>query len=80
MFHFTTNQNDTLTPLMTRPLLILSPEGQFLARYDAPSIGWTYLALCQMNTVFEPAWSFCGADAFLGDEKIGSCAPCPSHT
>lgn len=76
MICFITNQlndeKDILTPVMTRPLLILSTEGQLLARFDSPATGWTHHALCQMNIVFEPAWSFCGADAYLGEQWVGS--------
>ncbi len=66
------NEPDILSPVKHCSLFLLSLEGQFLARYEAPHTGWTHQALCQMNTLFEPAWTYCGVDAFLGEQWVGS--------
>lgn len=52
-------------------LLIMSLEGQYLARFDAPKTGWTYSLLCDVQRSFLPEWAFCGFDAYLGDHCIG---------
>ncbi|MBE8574117.1 hypothetical protein [Vibrio sp. OPT18] len=70
----TKNKPDILTPVKNRPLFLLSLEGQFLARYEAPNGGWTHQALSQMNTLFEPAWHYCGVDAFIGEQWVGGLA------
>ncbi|MGR6831174.1 hypothetical protein [Aliivibrio wodanis] len=63
---------DILTTVKFNSLLIMSLEGQYLARFHAPITGWTHQALCNMNTLFESAWAYCGVDAYLGNQWVGS--------
>ena len=63
---------DILTAVKFNTLLIMSLEGQYLARFDAPITGWTHQTLCNMNTLFESAWACCGVDAYLGNQWVGS--------
>ncbi|WP_146866635.1 hypothetical protein [Aliivibrio fischeri] len=77
MIYFITEQLDSkktniLTMVKFNALLIMSLEGQYLARFDAPITGWTHEMLCSINMLFESAWTCCGVDAYLGNELVGS--------
>ncbi|MCG3741167.1 MULTISPECIES: hypothetical protein [Gammaproteobacteria] len=54
------------------PLYLLSLDGQLLAKHDAPDTGWTCESLINTNQKAEPAWNFCGVDAYLGELWVGS--------
>jgi hypothetical protein len=66
------NEPDILAPVKHKPLLIVSIDGQLLGRYEAPKEGWTHKLLCELNAIFPKEWRFCGADALLGEQWIGS--------
>ncbi|MGF1884062.1 hypothetical protein [Vibrio splendidus] len=66
------DEPDILTPHKHKPLMIISLEGQSLRTYDAPSTGWTHDTLVQLSDFFLPQWSVCGAEAWLGEQWIGS--------
>lgn len=68
----TTHEPDILATVKDKPLLLLTIDGQLLARYEAPQGGWTHLALCRMNRFIMPAWSELNIDAFLGEQWVGS--------
>jgi hypothetical protein len=66
------NEPDILKTHKHQNLLITSPEGQRLALFIAPEKGWTHQSLCDLNANFPPQWEFCGAQAYLGEQWIGS--------
>lgn len=77
MFTFITDvqsesEPDILAINQHKPLLIVSLEGQWLARYNPPSSGWTHRKLNSLAHSFPDQWDFCGADALLGDSWAGS--------
>ncbi len=77
MIHFITEELSSkepniLTDVKFNALLIMSLEGQYLARFDAPTTGWTHQSLCNINMLFESAWAYCGVDAYLGNQWVGS--------
>ncbi|AUI88858.1 hypothetical protein BS333_21020 (plasmid) [Vibrio azureus] len=63
---------DILTPNRFNQLLIVSLEGQLLATYNAPMNGWTHDVLVRLSRLFPQQWGYCGADALLGDQFVGS--------
>ncbi len=63
---------DILTPNKDKTLLIVSIEGQLLASYTPPSLGWTHSELIRRSRDFPTEWNFCGADALLGEQWVGS--------
>lgn len=63
---------DILTPVKDKTLLVVSLEGQLLGRYEAPEGGWTHEKLCSLNNIFPEQWQFCGADALIDDQFVGS--------
>jgi hypothetical protein len=63
---------DILTPVKNNTLLIVSVDGQLLGRYEPPKGGWSHKRLCDLNAIFPQEWLFCGADALLGEQWIGS--------
>lgn len=63
---------DILTPNRFNRLLIVSLEGQLLAGYNAPMSGWTHDVLVRLSRLFPQQWEYCGADALLGDQFVGS--------
>ncbi|MUK94689.1 hypothetical protein GNP80_19965 [Aliivibrio fischeri] len=75
MITFTTNpkknQSYEFQAVRFKALLLLSSEGQYLARFDAPKTGWTHQILCNINTLFNNAWHYCGVDAYLGELQVG---------
>jgi len=76
MFTFITNNHnacepDILTINQHKPLLIVSLEGQWLARYNPPSSGWTQQTLQLLSHSFPEQWAFCGAEALLGEHPVG---------
>lgn len=66
------NEPDILTKVTAQQLLIVSLEGQFLASYCAPSSGWTHELLVRLSHYFPSQWNFCGADALIGEQFVGS--------
>jgi hypothetical protein len=66
------NEPEILEPVKDKSLLIMSLEGQCLGIYDAPKQGWTHYKLCQLSETFPEQWLFCGADALIGDQWVGS--------
>lgn len=66
------NEPDILTPVKHLALLIVSIEGQYLGKYEAPKNGWTHERLCALSETFPLQWAACGADALLGDQFVGS--------
>ncbi|WP_305372790.1 hypothetical protein [Photobacterium leiognathi] len=76
MLKFITNiekgEPDILSSEAEKPLMILSLEGQLLARYEPPVNGWTHDRLTQLASEFPHQWDYCGADALLGESFVGS--------
>jgi 5'-deoxynucleotidase len=68
----TTEEPDILTSNQSRSLIVTSLEGQQLALFLAPEEGWTHEKLCALNDTFPPQWHVCGAEAYLGDQWVGS--------
>jgi hypothetical protein len=66
------NEPDILSAIKNERLMIVSIENQLLATYDAPKDGWTHELLELMADEFPKQWSFCGADALIGNEWVGS--------
>jgi hypothetical protein len=66
------NEPDILTKVQHETLLILSIEGQYLGSYEPPEHGWTHEKLTSMAESFPSEWNFCGADALIGDQWVGS--------
>lgn len=52
-------------------LLILSPDNQYLAAFEAPKSGWNPQQLKRHQANFPQEWDFCGANAYLGEKCIG---------
>jgi hypothetical protein len=63
---------EILEPVKDKTLLIVSLEGQCLGIYDPPNGGWTHNLLCKLSESFPEQWSYCGADALIGDQFVGS--------
>ncbi|MBW3834711.1 hypothetical protein A6767_10535 [Aeromonas veronii] len=66
------DEPELLTPLIAmEPLEIvdLFDRKVVLFRYEAPQGGWTHEALCSQNI---PLHKLQGADAYLGNEWVGS--------
>ena len=77
MLHFITDirsdkEPDILTPNRFKRLLIVSLEGQLLASYESPSTGWSHELLVKLSQFVPNQWDFCGADALLGEQFVGS--------
>ncbi|MEZ9698822.1 hypothetical protein AB4455_12045 [Vibrio sp. 10N.261.46.E12] len=66
------SEPDILTPNQHKKLMIISDEGQSLRTYNAPSSGWTHDTLVKLSDFFPPQWNVCGAEAWLGEQWIGS--------
>ena len=66
------SEPDILTVNQHKPLLIVSLEGQYLARFNPPNSGWTHQELLLLARSFPDVWDFCGADALLGEQFVGS--------
>ncbi|MEZ8862550.1 hypothetical protein [Vibrio sp. 10N.247.311.51] len=66
------HEPDFLTAVKTNTLCLISMDGQLLATRDAPLSGWTHESLCQTNELAQSEWAFCGVDAYLGDQWVGS--------
>jgi hypothetical protein len=66
------NEPDILTQHKHKRLLIVSIEGQYLNSYEPPRLGWTHEALTKLAALFPTEWNYCGADAMLGDQFVGS--------
>ncbi|EKA5635821.1 hypothetical protein OKZ62_001725 [Vibrio navarrensis] len=65
-------ETDILTGNQLKRLIVVSLEGQLLATYEAPTQGWTHESLVELSDDFPPQWNVCGADAFLGEQIVGS--------
>ena len=76
MLKFITNiengEPDILSSVAEKSLMILSLDGQLLARYEPPLDGWTHDRLTQLASKFPHQWNYCGADALLGESFVGS--------
>lgn len=68
----TTHEPDILTECKHQNLLVMSLEGQQLALIIAPREGWSHERLCDLNACFPPQWTVCGAEAYLGQQWVGS--------
>ncbi|MFA0356895.1 hypothetical protein AB4525_08250 [Vibrio breoganii] len=66
------NEPDLLAGNQHETLLIVSLEGQLLARYEPPTSGWSHERLCDLTDSFPQQWEFCGADALIGQCFVGS--------
>lgn len=66
------SEPDLLSGNQHQTLLIVSLEGQLLGRYAPPKNGWSHKRLCELATTFPHQWDFCGADAILGTQFVGS--------
>jgi 5'-deoxynucleotidase len=66
------NEPDILSPAKHSVLLIISIDHQLLNRFESPVNGWTHEKLCDLNSKYGETWNFCGADAYLGGQWVGS--------
>ena len=62
---------DILTPLKRHTLHIRTLDGDPIVSLNPPESGWTHDRLVQIATEHRTL-THDGADAFLGDEKVGS--------
>ncbi|EGR0468618.1 hypothetical protein BC355_17615 [Vibrio cholerae] len=63
---------DILADVRFKRLIIVSLEGQFLSAYNAPRQGWTHHILESLAHSFPNQWEICGADAYIGEQWVGS--------
>lgn len=67
------NEPDLLLNNVFNPLIIMSLEGQFLARFEAPKkVGWCHESLETLVDDFPSEWLECGANAYINDVFVGS--------
>lgn len=66
------DEPDLLSNVSNKRLMIVSIEGQLLATYNAPTIGWTHELLVRLTRYFPSEWGYCGAEALLGEQWVGS--------
>lgn len=66
------NEPDILTPVKHEALMIVSIDGQYLGKFEAPKTGWSHERLCALSDQFPRQWATCGADALLGEQFVGS--------
>ncbi|MBF6615539.1 MAG: hypothetical protein ITG07_02315 [Candidimonas sp.] len=75
MITFVTDQEagepDILTPVALRELRVLSLQGAEIHREPPPEHGWTHPRLQALAALLE-GQTQAGADAFLGDDWVGS--------
>lgn len=66
-------ENDILAGINSLPLLIVSLDGGFIERIDAPVSGWTHELLVHAGEELAKREVLAeGADAFLGEHWVGS--------